>query len=224
MLCRLARVRLPLLLPTVSLRVRPFATVPVEKKLKRVLEKEFEHEKKEYKIDESVGPFLQDHGFTLEERPDQIEMRLVKTEGATEVSVYFSARSPDGAPEEAEGQEKQEEDTQQNWVDFQVTINNSGKGLIFECSTANSEIQINNVVCSQDVKKSDRVTSFISSQKEYRGPDFDGLDEELQKAFLDYLRTFGVDEDLATFVETYSLDKEQRLYMEWLNKVKNFIS
>lgn len=226
MLSRLASLRLPRLLPALTLPLRSFAQVPIERKLKRVLEKELEHEKKEYKPDDSVGPFLQDKGFQLEEQDNSVLLTLRKTVEDREVVVHFQARSPEGGAEEEEENQQQQEDAANagSYAEFQVVINKGGQGLLFECMASNSEIRVTNVIPADDVSSVERVSSFITTHKDYRGPDFEGLDEELQKAFLEYLKSVGVDEDLATFVESYSLDKEQRLYVDWLGKVKNFIS
>jgi complement component 1 Q subcomponent-binding protein, mitochondrial len=58
---------------------------------------------------------------------------------------------------------------------------------------------------------------------EYNGPDFTTLDERIQTGLTEYLEGYGVNEHLAAFVECMSLDKDQRLYMRWLESVKSFI-
>ena len=115
---------------------------------------------------------------------------------------------------------------QDNSTEFQVSIKKSGKkeGLLFECISSQSEVHINNIVYSDDLSAVDKTSTYESGPSEYRGPDFNTLDEKLQNAFTEYLKTHGVNEDMAVFVETYSLDKEHRLYMEWLNKMKDFVS
>jgi hypothetical protein len=35
---------------------------------------------------------------------------------------------------------------------------------------------------------------------------------------------FGINEHLAAFIECMSLDKDQRLYMNWLSNLKDFIN
>lgn len=225
MLCRLVTLQLPRLLPALAQTSRLFAQVPIERKLKRVLEKELEHEKKDYKPDDTVGPFLQNKGFQLEEQDSIIDLTLRKTVDDREVVVTFQARSPDGLMEDEEMQQSQEDPANSaSYAEFQVAVDKGGQGLLFECMASNSEIRVKNVVASEDLKTTVKTSSFVETQKEYRGPEFEGLDEELQRAFLEYLKSLGVDEDLATFVESYSLDKEQRLYMDWLHKVKEFVS
>ena len=64
---------------------------------------------------------------------------------------------------------------------------------------------------------------FDRQMKTYIGPDFSTLDERIQTSMTEYLEGFGVNEHLCAFVECMSLDKDQRLYMDWLVKLKNFV-
>jgi len=41
---------------------------------------------------------------------------------------------------------------------------------------------------------------------------------------IEYLKSFGVNEEVAAIVEHLSLDKEQRLYMNWLKDVSAFVN
>jgi len=191
--------------------------------LKTCLTTESEHEKTEYARDTYLEDFIKKTGFKVEENPEKVEVLLKKSIGNTEVVVSFLARPPeDPGPEGEEPADQQaDDDDNKSWVDFQASISTGAKGLIFECSSAKNEMTVNNIVVTRDVNSTERVSNFLNAQKQYRGPDFDGLDEELQKAFMHYLSVHGVDEDLATFIESYSLDKEQRLYMDWLAKVNS---
>ena len=201
---------------------RSFATYSqAAQNLKRVLASEIEHEDKEYYQDEGLQAFLKKTGFQVEEKSDKVEIFLKKPLSNGQVVVSFLARPPE-VPS-PEGEEQHADNDNQSWVDFQASISTGSTGLIFECSTTKGEVAVNNIVVAHDINKTDKVTNFLNSQKQYRGPDFEGLDEELQTAFMNYLTASGVDEELATFIENYSLDKEQRLYMEWLGKVKSLI-
>jgi complement component 1 Q subcomponent-binding protein, mitochondrial len=204
----------------------------INKRLAKSLEKEYEYEKSQYKVDESVTPFLKESGFDLIDLEGTTRITLKKKIHGNEVEVTFSARSPYGLDQEdsaEKGEKKEEEEDEQpeseeNGTEFQVLIKKSGRkeGLIYECVSSQSEIQINTVVYNDDVSSISRFSTYASP--EYRGPEFDTLDEKLQTAFVEYMKTHGIDEDLAVFVETYSLDKEHRLYMEWLNNMKEFVS
>lgn len=203
---------------------RAFSSV-VSKRLAKSLEKELRYEEEEYKIDESVGPFLQESGFDLEDKEGVSRMKLFKEVEGHEVEVTFSARSPMGEEEEEKEEGEEEEEMPNNYCEFQVTIKKKGtnKGLIYECNSFYSEIQFSNIVYSEELDSVSKNSDFFA-KNEYRGPDFSTLDEKLQNALMDYLKEMGINDDVAIFVESYSLDKEQRLYMEWLKKMKDFIS
>lgn len=63
----------------------------------------------------------------------------------------------------------------------------------------------------------------LSESFDYRGPEFDTLDEKLQQALYENLKDFGINDSLIEFIENYSVDREQRLYMEWLKSLKEFV-
>ena len=209
--------------------LRAFSTANSSRKLVKILEKELEYETSNYQVDETVAvsymqPYLQESGFTLDDSDESIEVKLTKRVDDNEVEITFQARAPDTEQEEEQQQEDQQKEPS-TYAEFQVLIRKTGsrQGLIYECTTVDSEVNVNNIVYHEDIHKIERITTF-GNKHEYRGPDFPTLDEKLQNALLEYLKTFGVNEDLAIFVETYSSDKEQRLYIDWLQKVKNFVS
>jgi Uri superfamily endonuclease len=68
-----------------------------------------------------------------------------------------------------------------------------------------------------------KVSRFERGYYYYAGPDFTTLDERLQTGLVEYLQAHGINEHLAAFVEVMSLDKDQRLYMNWLEEVHDFI-
>ena len=87
-----------------------------------------------------------------------------------------------------------------------------------------TEISYNSVQCTDDLTAAKKVHRFERQMKGYPGPDFSTLDERIQSALSEYLDGFGINEHLAAFVECMSLDKDQRLYMNWLNDLKEFVN
>ena len=71
---------------------------------------------------------------------------------------------------------------------------------------------------------------YIAADKEqkdttlYSGPVFDYLDDELQDAFYSYLSDRKIDDDLAHFITSYAVEKEQNEYAIWLRQLANFTS
>jgi hypothetical protein len=87
-----------------------------------------------------------------------------------------------------------------------------------------TEIAFNNLLVTNNMQKLRNLPRFERSMGEYNGPDFTTLDERIQTSLTEYLEGFGVNEHLAAFVECMSLDKDQRLYMQWLANLKKFIN
>lgn len=90
-------------------------------------------------------------------------------------------------------------------------------------TTMDTELSFNSVMVHNDAKKMMDAGRFERSMNEYSGPDFSTLDERIQTSLTEYLEGFGINEQLAAFVEVMSLDKDQRLYMQWLTNLKSFI-
>jgi len=57
----------------------------------------------------------------------------------------------------------------------------------------------------------------------YAGPPFQQLDEEVQSLLEAYLDSRGINTALALFIPEYIDVKEQKEYLGWLNRVKDFV-
>ena len=57
----------------------------------------------------------------------------------------------------------------------------------------------------------------------YAGPPFQQLDEEVQGIMENYLNARGITSYLATFIPDYIDVKEQKEYIGWLGRVKEFV-
>lgn len=58
----------------------------------------------------------------------------------------------------------------------------------------------------------------------YLGPDYDLLEDSIKDGLQAYVRAFGLtDVELLEMIEELSNDKEQRLYMEWLEHIPTLI-
>ena len=128
-------------------------------------------------------------------------------------------------PEQEEGEEEYEAPSE-NYCDFSVFIcdSNGKKGMVVDATSMDTEIAYNNVLTTDDIQKARDMPRFERSINEYNGPDFSTLDERIQTSLTEYFEGYGINEHLAAFVECMSLDKDQRLYMRWLNKIKQFVA
>jgi len=202
-----------------------------KQKLSKAISREIKFEEENYREDESVNKFLEQNGFELKDNSEENSVELTKKVGTATVQVVFQSRPPQfGEEGEEEGQEDVQKNPDeegnefgdQNFADFTVYVTqNDGKSLAFECTSYDSEININFVSVVNNVEdhkqgaKLERTTGYSA--------DFTILDERLQTGFLEYLKGFGINEDVALFVEHYSQDKDQRQYMQWLKDVNDFI-
>ena len=98
-------------------------------------------------------------------------------------------------------------------VDFVVCIENkSGNSIIVELTTNEGQINVNSMFTTNKGQDyiDNRLLTF--SSVEYTGPIFESLEEVLQDKVYGWLETLGINEDLAVFIETASLEHEELLY------------
>lgn len=68
----------------------------------------------------------------------------------------------------------------ENYCDFTIVVSSSdGSGLLVEATTMDTEISINNVMSTKDIKAQKSVNRYERSLKSYAGPDFSTLDERI---------------------------------------------
>ena len=136
---------------------------------------------------------------------------------------YLNCRQPipddqQFSEEENEGEDDEGSPETENYCDFTVYVYNSDSknGMVIEGTTVDTEINYNSVQVSADINEQKSLHRLERQIKQYAGPDFSTLDERIQTALTEYLEGFGINEHLGAFVECMSLDKDQRLYMNWL--------
>ncbi|KAM3136646.1 hypothetical protein pb186bvf_011282 [Paramecium bursaria] len=221
--------------------IAPFCSelIKVNDKLVRIVDKELKYEKSNYEIDQTAQDFIDSKGFTLIDNEHDHKLELSRSFGDVQLLITFQSRQPnqgedegqednaENVPQTQQGNQQQineEEEQPQDYADFTVYLTKSnGSTLVYECSSFGSEIQINGVSITKDVQAHKKIPTYQRGLDSYEGPEFSTLDERLQQNLLEYLKNFGVNEELAAFIEHYSLDKEQRLYMRWLEQLKTFL-
>jgi len=106
-----------------------------------------------------------------------------------------------------------------------VYIHEEGQsgGMIVEATTMDTEINYNAVQMSDNIAEDRKIHRFERQMRQYAGPDFTTLEERIQTSLTEYLEGYGIDEHLSAFVECMSLDKDQRLYMDWLKRCQEFV-
>lgn len=189
---------------------------------------EFEHEYEVYKSDLSLQSYLDKTGFTMQEEDYSSQVTMHRQVEGFQVDVSFQALVLDDE-ESIEGLEPG------SYLTFQVTVSkaNSASCMGFQCSYQGAQLKVLGLIQpSQSSIEGIRREKFsrqhwdntVSTHTEYKGPDLTKLDYNLQATLSKFLKSLGVDDDLGAFLEAYSLDKEQRLYMEWLKRTDEFLS
>ena len=202
-------------------------------KLQKVLGKELQFEQENYAQLEDTQTFLDQSGFKYSEDDNGLDCYLTKEVEGNTVTVHFLARQP-SPQDEYENEEQLEGDNPEepqdlydgeNYCDFSLFVQEgkTQKALIFDCTTVDTEISINSVMHTTKLEEVRKLSKFERSYSLYTGPEFNSLDERLQTGLVDYVQGNGVNEHLAAFVEVMSLDKDQRLYMNWLSSMKEFV-
>lgn len=104
-----------------------------------------------------------------------------------------------------------------------MTKNNKTEGLFIEAVTIDSTVNINQIHFSNNV--GEYAKNYLSAKiiDSYTGPEFRTLDEKLQQEMLDLLTELGINDDLGSLIEVLSVDKDQKLYIHWMEKVKNVL-
>lgn len=91
---------------------------------------------------------------------------------------------------------------------------NSGDYLEFVCSAWEDRMEIKQVY----MRTCERIPV-----EPYMGPEFKGLDDNLQFALYDFLRRRGIDDNLAVFLYAYIRSKERAEFIRWMETVKSYI-
>lgn len=183
-------------------------------KLAEVVKAEVQHEKSNYEPPENIKKFLDSSGWKYEEQEGDVNMVLTKNVDGLKIIVDFQLVSPF----QAEG----ENEAQAEMTDFSVTVEKPNKqgGITFYCTTLQNDEKFRYMIGNVKFYKNEEGKNSISS---YNGPEFEDMDDSLQTSLDEWLAHLGVDSDLCDFIDSCSIDKEQREYMSWLQNVSNFI-
>ena len=111
-------------------------------------------------------------------------------------------------------------------TEFTVRVIKKGgkNGLLVDASSMDTSFEFNTVQYADDVNGLYNDYMGQKSVDFYTGPAFNSLDERLQSEFTDFLTSVGINEELMSFMNVMSVDKDQRLYLKWLKNVQNFFS
>ncbi|KAJ7961374.1 Mitochondrial glycoprotein [Quillaja saponaria] len=129
-----------------------------------------------------------------------------------EVDIPNVAAGEDDDEDEAEDEENRSESS----IPLVVSVSKeNGLCLEFGVTAFPDEISIDSLSVKQLGASEDQLA--------YEGPEFNDLDENLQKAFHKYLEIRGIKPSTTNFLHEYMLNKDSREYLMWLKNLKSFI-
>ncbi|KAL0914721.1 hypothetical protein M5K25_015094 [Dendrobium thyrsiflorum] len=144
---------------------------------------------------------------------------ILKREFAGEniqATIYVNVDGEDMSKDDEDDSEVDQESAAAPNISLLVAID-KGEGPVLEigCNISSSDLEIESVIMKS--------THDSDGQGAYQGPEFSELDERLQKAFHKYLKVRGIDSSLRDFLHEYMMNKDEREYLTWLKKVKEFV-
>lgn len=120
-----------------------------------------------------------------------------------------------------------DDDGQQAYpANVNVLIQRAGKGALrINLVTDNGRFTIHGVTHLPETTPASSVADLLRNTPDhiYTGPPFQQLDEEVQGLFEQYLDARGINTALALFIPDYIDVKEQKEYVGWLGRVKEFV-
>jgi complement component 1 Q subcomponent-binding protein len=114
----------------------------------------------------------------------------------------------------------------ENMTEFIVRIVKKGgkSGLLIDASSIDTSFEFNSIQYSEDVNSLHNDYINQRSVDNYTGPAFNTLDDRLQTEFTEFFNSLGINEELMSFINVLSVDKDQRLYLTWLKNVNKFFN
>jgi len=198
--------------------------------LAQALKNEYAFEKERYEAYEEGAEFIKEAGFKVIESRGNSEIKLVRNVDDKIVEISYQASETlsdlEDEPELDENKEANEEKIEKkpaSRAEFFIAVKGKdGSGLLFSCSSENADFQIFDITHSKNIDS--LLKESGKNDSSYIGPSFDHLDEKVQNAFYDYLISLGINDNLLTYIENSSVDKNKRLYMNWLQDLRGFMT
>ncbi|KAJ6837990.1 uncharacterized protein M6B38_322115 [Iris pallida] len=127
-----------------------------------------------------------------------------------------NTREANHQDDEDGGEDNDNEKPTQSSIPITVNIGKeSGLSLEFSCTAYPDEV----VIDAMSVRDSTRSDEEMVA---YEGPEFQELDDNLQKAFHKYLELRGISAITTNFLHEYMINKDSREYLFWLKNLKQF--
>eukprot|EP00192_Tetraselmis_astigmatica_P018137 CAMPEP_0117674916 /NCGR_PEP_ID=MMETSP0804-20121206/15315_1 /TAXON_ID=1074897 /ORGANISM="Tetraselmis astigmatica, Strain CCMP880" /LENGTH=247 /DNA_ID=CAMNT_0005483861 /DNA_START=56 /DNA_END=799 /DNA_ORIENTATION=+ len=192
--------------------LRSFAASAASDDLAAVLKSELSQEREDFEEAEDLKTVPGGYAITKDAAGDG-EVILSKKQGNEEIFISFEVNNqPD--PEPLEDPDEPEVDMLAEKV-FLVSVEKGDQTLTFECRTNGDGVMVDHMA----IEPKD---GYEEDSTMYTGPVYEELDERVHAKVEQYLSERYV-YDLAPFIFQYIDEKEQNLYMEWLERTSKFL-
>ncbi|KAI0252542.1 regulatory protein suaprga1 [Lactifluus subvellereus] len=168
--------------------------------------------------------------WTIEDVAGNDEVTIHRKFGNEHIRLIFSIADLQSDEEnfetpEGEGASEDPEASYPLRCAFTITKPSVPGALSIDAVCQEGAFVVENVSFYNDAKLATDLTADSDWKRRglYIGPQFETLDLSLQEEFEKFLQERGINESLAFFVPEYAQYKEQKEYVDWLSKVKNFI-
>ncbi|CAK4032318.1 Mitochondrial acidic MAM33 [Lecanosticta acicola] len=137
--------------------------------------------------------------------------------------------APEDSIAPADREELRDEEDEQSPaypVSVEVLIQRPNKGALkFDLVASDGDFMVEKLVQLPQSGKTTDAAAILRSDHDstYPGPPFAQLDEEVQGILESYLNARGITNHLAMFIPDYIDVKEQKEYLGWLKRVKDFV-
>lgn len=203
-------------LPAAVLTTQRFSST-----LAKALKESVELEKENVEINQDFldAKKLIEKSFTINDVEGTSIVTLTRKVGNETITVTYDCMDI-ATSQEFQDEEYSEESVQsQPTLLFKVNITKEGEAgsLYFEGVASQETFDIEKVVPLANGKTDD-------FENVYTGPAFHELESELSEKFLDYLYAKKVDQDLAFFIMSHAVEKEQKEFVNWLDNIQKFVA
>jgi complement component 1 Q subcomponent-binding protein len=203
------------------------AKAPIDASLLRVIESEIKCTE-ECDDHERVDEVPEGFPFEIEDENGMNIIRLKRIyQGKEKIEVTVSMPSlvtgeePEGEDEDDDKEGANSQAQSHIPIIVRVSKDEGAPTLEFACTAYPDEVVIDSmsVIESRGGEEEEEEDGLLA----YEGPDFNDLDENLQKAFHKYLELRGITPLNTNFLHEYMINKDSREYLLWLRNLKAFV-
>lgn len=166
---------------------------------------EAEYERYRTKLFDKAIETMKDINMKVEVKPRNLRVSLSKKN----INVNFFAKRPFKLTIK-EAFDDEGSDYINDESEYQVSISKKNDKMVFDFFSDSTKIYIRNI-------------AVVNGNQVNPGRHFSNLDEKTQEEFTKYLQSKNLSPYISNFVDSYSIERYDELYLEWLENIENFL-